>query len=129
MPGLVHTETETTAIHPGTQDSAVGSRLAALGAEPTVIGALAAVGLAAAAEDGRVVMHGTWPDDLAGCVAAEAIAARGIEIRELSTGEPIKVATVDVLKHLRPNIRDGRVVVFVERVDEPGVCARAVRLN
>jgi hypothetical protein len=94
-----------------------------------MIGALAAVGLAALAEDGRVVMHGTWPDDLEGRVPAAAITARGIEIRHIQTGEPITPDEVDVGKHMRPNIREGRVVLFVELVDEGDVRYRAVRLN
>jgi hypothetical protein len=94
-----------------------------------MIGALAAVGLAAAAEDGRVVVHGTWPDDLEGVVPAAAITSRGIEIRDVRTGDPVSPQAVDVGKHLRPNIRDRRVVVFVESVDEPSTHFRAVRLN
>jgi len=94
-----------------------------------MIGALAAVGLAAAAEDGRVVVHGTWPDDLEGRVSAAAITARGIEIRDVLTGEPIAPQEVDVGKHMRPNIRRGQVVLFVELVDEGDVHYRAVRLN
>jgi tRNA(Ile2) C34 agmatinyltransferase TiaS len=59
------------------------------GTEGGVIGALAAVGLLATGNDGRIVNLGTWPDDLSGS------------------------QDVDVGKHLRPNYRDGRAVVFV----------------
>ncbi len=85
------------------------------GTEDGVIGALAAVGLAAGGDDGRVVHIGPWPDDLAGVQGVERLYARGIDaiLRE-PTGERIVQGQVDVGKHLRPNLRGGRVVLFVQ---------------
>jgi len=98
------------------------------GTQGGVIGALAAVGLASGGDDGRVVNLGEWPDDLSGPQPVASVQARGIEIRELSTGSPVTDCIVDVGKHLRPNRRAGRVVLFVESTS--GVPPwRAVRLT
>jgi hypothetical protein len=83
------------------------------GTEDGVIGALAAVGLSATGDDGRVVHIGTWPDDLSGPQPLSVLEARGVEVRGLATGEPVVEGTVDVGKHLRPNYRGGRIVLFV----------------
>ncbi|MBI3462114.1 MAG: ABC transporter substrate-binding protein [Planctomycetes bacterium] len=86
------------------------------GTEQGVIGALAAVGLAAGADDGRLV-HATawpWPDDLTGPQDVGAIWARGIEeIRCIATGQLVTDGIVDVCKRLRPNRRGGRIVLYV----------------
>jgi len=86
------------------------------GTEDGVIGALAAVGLAAEGDDGRVLQVGEWPDDLAGPQPVEALRARGVEVRSLATGEPVLAGNVDVGKRLRPNYRHGRVVLFVHPI-------------
>lgn len=78
-----------------------------------VIGALAAIGLAATGDNGRVVLHGEWPDDLSGIVPAERIRQRGIDILDEHTGRPADADLIDVGKHLRPNRRAGRTVLFV----------------
>lgn len=83
------------------------------GTEDGVIGALAAVGLAASRNDGRVVVIGSWPDDLSGVQPLSAITARGVSVRRADTGAPIAAGMVDVGKRLRANYRDGRVVLFV----------------
>ncbi|NUQ64967.1 MAG: ABC transporter substrate-binding protein [Pirellulales bacterium] len=84
------------------------------GTEDGVIGALAAVGLAAAGDDGRVVSIRHWPDDLSGPQDAGFLHHRGVaEIRCVETGRMITCGTVDVGKHLRPNFRCGKVVLFV----------------
>jgi len=100
------------------------------GTEGGVIGALAAVGLAAGGNDGRVVSIGHWPDDLAGPQDVAVLRARGVgEIRCLPTGESIAHGTVDVGKHLRPNYRDADITLFVEPgPPETGASWRAVRL-
>jgi hypothetical protein len=90
------------------------------GTEDGVIGALAAVGLLAQGDDGRVVhLAGwEWPDNFAGPQPVAAIRARGVE--EILVGDdhaPVESGTVDVGKHLRPSYRGGRVVLFVERVE------------
>jgi hypothetical protein len=83
------------------------------GTEDGVIGALAAVGLAACGDDGRVVQLGTWADDLSGPQEVSAVWARGVEVREVGSGERVSEGTVDVGKHLRPNRRASGVVMFV----------------
>lgn len=88
-----------------------------------VIGALAAVGLAATGEDGRVVeLAGwPWPDPFAGLQTTEAIRARGIaDIRDHDTGAPVARGLIDVGKHLRPAWRGGRAVLFVRAVEPAG---------
>jgi tRNA(Ile2) C34 agmatinyltransferase TiaS len=84
------------------------------GTEDGVIGALAAVGLVADGNDGRVLQVGEWPDDLAGPQPVEVLLTRGVEVRSLATGEPIRSGTVDVGKRLRPSYRRGRVVLFAK---------------
>ncbi len=86
------------------------------GTEDGVIGALAAVGLAAAGDDGRVVHIGHWPDDLAGPQSLATLQARGVVVRTFA-GDQVTQGVVDVGKHLRPNRRAGRIVLYVE----PGV--------
>jgi hypothetical protein len=83
------------------------------GTEGGVIGALAAVGLAATGDDGRVVQLGAWPDDLSGPQEVWSVRARDIEVRCVGSEAPVTDGTVDVGKRLRPNCRGGRVVLFV----------------
>jgi hypothetical protein len=83
------------------------------GTEGGVIGALAAVGLIATENDGRVVNLGTWPDDLSAHQDMDTLHARGIVVQELATGAVVTSGKVDVGKHLRPNYRNGRAVVYV----------------
>ena len=87
-----------------------------------MIGALAAVGLMATGNDGRVVYLASSGDDLldtSGPLTVEAILSRGIdEVRDLATGASITTGVVTIQKKLRPNWRDGRVVLFVSRVGE-----------
>ncbi len=96
------------------------------GTQGGVIGALAAVGLAATRNDGRIVQLGEWDDDLSGIQDAAVLRARRIEIYDLETQSPVSVNSVDVGKRLRPNVRLGRAVVFV-RPGERGW--EAVRLK
>jgi hypothetical protein len=101
-----------------------------------VIGALAAVGLAAGGGDGRVVhLPGwTWPDTFHGTHPISALRERGVEeVRELDSGRPVTDGIVAVGKRLRPAYRDRRVVLFVERADQTdgtpaGAAWRAVKL-
>ncbi|HEU4589243.1 MAG TPA: hypothetical protein VFS11_11365 [Gemmatimonadales bacterium] len=95
------------------------------GTEDGVIGALAAVGLLAGGNDGRVVhLAGwQWPDDFSGLQPASAVLARGVqEIRAAGDGAWSERGLgeheiIDIGKHLRPSYRDGRVVLFVEPAD------------
>lgn len=88
------------------------------GTQDGVIGALAAVGLAAAGDDGRVVQIGSWPDELDGPQEVATLATRGVEVRCLDTGTPVSRGVVDVGKHLRPSYRKHRIVLFARRAAE-----------
>jgi hypothetical protein len=96
------------------------------GAEGGVIGALAAVGLAATRDDGRVIQMEGWPDDLSGVQPVQAVCDRGVEVREVVTGKLVEQGVVDLVKKLRPNCRGGRVILFVEQTS--AAAWRAVRL-
>jgi hypothetical protein len=92
------------------------------GSEDGVIGALAAVGLASTGDDGRIVQLGEWPDDLAGPQTVGVLEERGVQVREYESTANVTSGTVDVGKRLRPNMRQGRAVLFVESDDvQPGV--------
>jgi hypothetical protein len=100
------------------------------GTHQGIIGALAAVALAAGGDDGRVVhlQDWPWPDPFSGVQPVDAIRNRGVaEIRTLS-GEAFTGKFVDVGKHLRPNWRDGCVVLFVEAATGNGAVARATKV-
>ena len=102
------------------------------GTEEGVVGALAAVGLVAGGNDGRVVQIGSWPDDLAGPQDVATLRARGVEVRRLDTGRLIREGVVDVGKHLRPNYRRRKVVLFVgpAPIESSGTAQwRAIRLT
>ena len=100
------------------------------GTEGGVIGALAAVGLAVTGDDGRVVQHGEWPDDLSGYVNLDILHEREIDVVDMDQSTPVSAGFVDVGKHLRPNRRSGRTVLFVR--PEPSTAElvyRAVKLT
>lgn len=96
-----------------------------------IIGALAAVGLRAGNNDGRVVHRPgwPWPDPFVGPQPVPAILARGVdEIRlhdnvelpahrdtdDAATDDlTVTTGVVDLGKHLRPSFRNGKVVLFV----------------
>jgi len=82
-----------------------------------MIGALAAVGLAATGNDGRVVVNGQWPDDLSGWQPVSTLAARGVTVQCLDTGASVDEGDVEIGKHLRPNFRNGRMIQFVKSVE------------
>jgi tRNA(Ile2) C34 agmatinyltransferase TiaS len=83
------------------------------GTEGGVIGALAAVGLAASRNDGRVVQWRDWPDDLRSIVDVSAIYARGVRIQSLEDDQPVLNGKIDLVKKLRPILRSGQQVLFV----------------
>jgi tRNA(Ile2) C34 agmatinyltransferase TiaS len=99
--------------------AAHGVHLEALGgSEDGVIGALAAVGLLAGGNDGRIIhLPGwNWPDKFSATRSVEEVRARGVEfVRDEATGSDISEGVVETGKHLRPARRGGRVVLFVER--------------
>jgi tRNA(Ile2) C34 agmatinyltransferase TiaS len=89
------------------------------GTEDGVIGALAAVGLMATQNDGRVVYFGPGYEDwydVTGILSTDEIHTRGVEeIRIVDSGELLTSAAVDIGKRLRPNFRDGKIVLYVTR--------------
>lgn len=100
------------------------------GTDQGIIGALAAVALAAGGQDGRVVHSDgwPWPDDLRGVQPAAAIRARGVEICP-SAGVLSDADSIDLGKHLRPNWRGGRVVLFVDPPAQSGAPWQAQRIK
>jgi hypothetical protein len=96
-----------------------------------IVGALAAVGLLATSDSGRVVYR-RRPEafELSGVHSVEAIRAAGVdEIVSLSGSAPIEQGTVDLGKRLRPNLRAGRVVLYVAPASDgeaPWVAERVV---
>jgi len=101
------------------------------GTNQGIIGALAAIALVASGNDGRVVHvdEWPWPDAFSGLQSVAAIRGRGVaEIRTVS-GQAFTGEAVDVGKHLRPNWREGRMVLFVEPPDGSGTRPRAAKLK
>lgn len=101
------------------------------GTNQGIIGALAAIALAAGGDDGRVVHveQWPWPDPLSGVQPVEMIRDRGVADIRTASGGVFTGAVVDVGKHLRPNWRGGRIVLFVEPAPSAGAPYRARKLN
>lgn len=98
------------------RDLAETHRMALVGLGGTnggMIGALAAVGLAASGEDGRYVQVGRSRDVAAGLVSIPAILQAGIEAVQPVAGGPLREGAVLVDK-LRPARRGSHSVLFVE---------------
>lgn len=101
------------------------------GTNQGIIGALSAVALVAGGNHGRVVHVESWPwpDPFVGVQPAAAILERGVaEIRSTS-GAPFTGGLVDVGKHLRPNWRGGRIVLFADPPEGTGSVWRAKKLD
>ena len=92
------------------------------GTEGGVIGALAAVGLIATENDGRVVQWQTWPDDLCGPTPIEVLEQRGVCARRYDAQAQVIGGLVDVGKKLRPNLVAGSCVLWVEPAREATFC-------
>ena len=101
------------------------------GTNQGIIGALAAVALAAGGDDGRVVHvdEWPWPDPFSGVQSVAAIRDRGVADIRTTAGEAFTGDYVDVGKHLRPNWRGGRLVLLVEPPDTPGARWRAAKVK
>ena len=84
-----------------------------------VIGALAAVGLLATGNSGRVVYCGAFPAgafDATGCRDVTELYEWGVdEVLAIEDATRVTRGTVDLGKRLRPNLRDGRTVLYVAR--------------
>lgn len=90
-----------------------GIRLAGLGGDRSgVIGALAAVGLAASGEDGRYVLVGSCRD-LTGLQPVEALLQAGVTAVETLEGDTVTEGLV-LTDKLRPARRSSRPVAVVE---------------
>lgn len=101
------------------------------GTHQGIIGAMAAIALAAAGDDGRVVHmdEWPWPDPFSGVQPVAAVRDRGVTEIRTTTGTAFAGDVVDIGKHLRPNWRGGRVVLFVEQPSETGSPWRARKLD
>jgi hypothetical protein len=101
------------------------------GTNQGIIGALAAIALAAGGDDGRVVhVDGwPWPDSFCGVQPVAAVRDRGVAEIRTPDGQVFTGDSVDVGKHLRPNWRGGRIVMFVEAPSEAGSPWRAAKLK
>jgi len=95
------------------------------GTEDGVIGALAAVGLAATGQDGRFISLGTVRE-LDGDQPVEAILESGVaEVRDLE-GHRISSGVVATEGRLRPAFRESRAILYVRR---NGTCWLPVKLD
>lgn len=101
------------------------------GTNQGIIGALAAVALAAGGDHGRVVHvdKWPWPDLFFGVQSVAAIRERGITEIRTTTDVAFTGDEVDVGKHLRPNWRGHRIVLFVGPPETPGSPWRAQKLD
>jgi len=81
-----------------------------------VVGALAAVGLAASGNDGRFTLYGRLRE-LSGLQPVSAIIAAGAKRVQAVTGEVVTEGLVDTQGKLRPSLADGLPVLWVERRD------------
>jgi hypothetical protein len=109
-----------------TQDGALRlAREAAVHLEPLggtgggIIGALAAVGLLATWNSGRVVYCRSFPQqsfDATGPYEVDVVYDWGVDdIVTVDDGQRVDRGVVDLGKRLRPNLRDGRIVLYVAR--------------
>jgi len=94
------------------------------GDEDGVIGALAAVGLAAGGEDGRYVLVGRLRE-LAGLQPVPALLEAGIAAVQTLDGQPVTTGLVQTDK-LRPARRNGRPIAVVEWA---GDCWQPLKLD
>lgn len=89
-----------------------------------VIGALAAVGLLSTRNDGRVLHAGDISDEpysITGCHEVASILGRGVaRVQTVESGERVRAGAVRLRKKLRPNLRSGEVVLFVQPAEESG---------
>jgi hypothetical protein len=86
------------------------------GSQDGVIGALAAVGLAAGGQDGRYLLLGT-SRDLTGLQSLETLRTVGLDDIRTLDGESVETGYV-LADKLRPARRAGRPVLFVEQSGE-----------
>jgi hypothetical protein len=85
------------------------------GRDHGIVGALAAVGLAASGEQGRVVFHQIGYGEIRGLISVEKLHEFGVLVIEESSQMLVSNGIVDLVKKLRPNIREQKVVLYVEK--------------
>jgi len=87
------------------------------GTQDGVIGALAAVGLVASRNDGRVIQRGPiqlGTFDISSICSIDEVYRRGVdEVRCIESHRRVTDGQVDLGKRLRPNLREGQVVLYV----------------
>ncbi len=88
------------------------------GRDHGIVGALAAVGLAASGEQGRVVFHPSGYSEIRGMIRVEKLQEFGIDVIEEASEVTVSKGVVDLVKKLRPNIRGNEVVLYVEKGQE-----------
>jgi len=90
-----------------------------------IIGALAAVGLLATWNSGRVIRCGRAAPsamDVRGMLTTEDIHTRGVDrIERQDSGDLVSSGLVELGKRLRPNLRDGKVVLYVLPHEDPSL--------
>lgn len=91
------------------------------GTNDGVIGALAAIGLAATHDDGRIVQLGHDSEELSGTHSIETLCERDVVVELEASGREVTVGRVDLGKKLRPNRRRKKNVLFVEETEEQDV--------
>ena len=101
------------------------------GTNQGIIGALAAIAFAAGGDDGRVVHveRWPWPDPFSGVQPVAAIRDRGVADIRTIADDAFTGDAIDVGKHLRPNWRGGRMVLFVDPPADEHSAWRARKLN
>lgn len=86
------------------------------------IGALAGVGLLATGNDGRVLHYGEGTGelfDVRGTLPVREVLRRGVSrVEHQVTGESIDHGMVILSKRLRPNLRNGQLVLFVTPAED-----------
>jgi hypothetical protein len=102
------------------------------GTEDGVIGALAAVGLNATRDDGRVIYLGSSNIDhfdISGVYPVSRLSEFGVdEVRQLTDEALITTGTVALGKRLRPSFRQGKVVLFASPTPHAGTDWSAERV-
>jgi hypothetical protein len=100
------------------------------GTQDGVIGALAAVGLMSTRNDGRVIYfesEGTDWYELTGILDVTEIRSRGVdEVLSIESGKPVTAGSIDIGKRLRPNLRQGKIVLYAAPTD--GAHWQAIRM-
>ena len=96
-----------------------------------MIGALAAIGLGAGGNDGRVVQIGEWFEDLTGVHSVTEINSRGVLVQSIDDDQTLSTGMVKLDKKLRPSLRNNKIVLFVkkESVSSPDHGYQAVRFQ